>query len=52
MCIQRFGGETEGSKTFGKLWCRWDDSIGIGLQEIGWSMYLEWTDVAEDRDRG
>jgi hypothetical protein len=50
MCIQRSGGETEGSRAFGRTEYRWDDSIGIDFQEMGWSRYIDWIDLAEDRE--
>jgi hypothetical protein len=50
MCIQRFGAETEVSRALGRTGYIWDGSIRIDLQEIGWSRYMEWIDLAEDRD--
>jgi hypothetical protein len=38
MYIQRFGGETEGRRAYGRIGYRWDDSIGIDLQEMGWEV--------------
>jgi hypothetical protein len=30
--------ETEGSRAFGRTGYRWDGSIGIDLQEMGWEV--------------
>jgi hypothetical protein len=51
MHIQRFGGETEGSRAFGRTRYRWEVSIRIDLQEMVWRKYIEWIDLAEDRDK-
>jgi hypothetical protein len=51
MCIQRSGGETEGMRVFGRTGYRWDGSVRIDLQEMGWSRYIEWIDLTGDRDK-
>jgi hypothetical protein len=51
MCIQRFGGETEGRRAFGRTGYGWDGCIRIDLQEIGWSTYIDWIYLAEDRHK-
>jgi hypothetical protein len=49
--MQDFGGETSGKKkTFGRPRRRWEDSIEMKLQGIGW-VGVYWIGVAPDRDR-
>jgi hypothetical protein len=35
-CIQFFGGETWGKEPLGRPRRRWEDSIKMDLQEVGW----------------
>ena len=37
-------------KTLGKPRRRWEDSIEMDLQEVGWRR-VDWIDFAQDRDR-
>jgi hypothetical protein len=43
-------GRHEGKRPFGRLWCRWEDSIKIDLQEVG-QEGMDRTQLAQDRDR-
>jgi hypothetical protein len=42
-------GRPEGKRSFGRLRCRREDNIKMGLQEVGWGM--DWIQLAQDRDR-
>jgi hypothetical protein len=41
--------KSEGKKPIGRPTRRWEDSIKIYLQEVGWGVY--WIDLAQDRDK-
>jgi CRISPR/Cas system-associated protein Cas7 (RAMP superfamily) len=43
-------GKPEGKRQFGKLRLRWERSIKMNLQEVGWRG-MEWIALAQDRDR-
>jgi len=43
-------GKPEGKRPLGRLRCRWVDSIGMHLQEVG-CVYMDWIGLAQDRDR-
>jgi hypothetical protein len=43
--------ETEVRRAFGRTGYRCGDSIGIALQEMGWSRYIDCIDLAEDREK-
>ena len=36
---------------FGRTKHRWDDNTETDLQEMGWSRYIDWIDLVEDRDK-
>jgi hypothetical protein len=43
-------GKPEGKKPLGRFRRRWEDSIKMDLQEVGWGD-VNWIEVAQDRDR-
>jgi hypothetical protein len=43
-------GKPEGKSPFGRPRHRWEDSIKMDLQEVGWGN-IYWIDLAQDRDR-
>ena len=43
-------GKPEGKKPLGKLRFRWEESIKINLQEVGWGG-MEWIALAQDMER-
>jgi hypothetical protein len=42
-------GRPEGRRPLGIPRRRWEDSIKMGLQEVGWSM--DWIELTQDGDR-
>jgi hypothetical protein len=44
-------GKPEGKTPLEKLTRRWEDGIKMDLREIGWGGGVEWTHLAQDRDR-
>ena len=50
MCIQKFGGKTEGTKSVGRPSRRWGDNIKMDLKEMGCGG-MDWIHLAQDRDR-
>jgi hypothetical protein len=40
----------EGRRTLGRPRRRWEDTIKMDLQEVGW-VGMDWIAVAQDRDR-
>jgi hypothetical protein len=44
-------GKPEGRRPPGKPRRRWEDNIKMNLQEFGWGGGIDWTDLAQDRDR-
>jgi hypothetical protein len=42
-------GRPQGKRTFGRLRRRWENSIKVELQEVGWGG-MDYTDLAQDRD--
>jgi hypothetical protein len=45
----RLVGKPEGKIPLRRLKCKWEDSIKVNLQEIGWRG-VEWIDLAQDMD--
>jgi hypothetical protein len=45
-----FLGKPQGKRPLGRPRCRWLDSIGMDLLEVGWSD-VEWIGIAQDRDK-
>jgi hypothetical protein len=43
-------GRPEGTISFGRPRCRWEDNIKMDLQEVGWEA-MDWIDMAKVRDR-
>jgi hypothetical protein len=43
-------GKTEGKRPLGRPRGRWEDSIKMDLQEVGFGG-VDWIDLAQDRDR-
>ena len=43
-------GKPEGRRRLGRPRCRWEDNIGMDLQEVGCGS-MDWIELAEDRDR-
>jgi hypothetical protein len=43
-------GRPEGRRPLGRPRHRWEDSIKMDLQEVGWGG-IDWIDMAQDRDR-
>jgi hypothetical protein len=39
----------EGKRPLGRTRHRWENSIKMSLQEVGWG--IDWMDLAEDMDR-
>jgi hypothetical protein len=37
-------GKPEGKRPLGRLRCRWEDNVKMGLQEVGWGVWsrLSW----------
>ena len=44
-------GRTDGKRPFGRPRLRWDDSIKIGLQDVGWGG-MDLIDLTQDRTGG
>jgi len=44
-------GKPEGKRQLGKPRHRWEDNIKMDLQEVGWGGGVDWTDLAQDRDK-
>jgi hypothetical protein len=42
-------GRPEGRRPLGRPKRRWEDTIKMALQEVGWGM--DWIELAQDRDR-
>jgi hypothetical protein len=42
-------GKPEGKRPLGRLRHRWDDSIKMDLQEVGYGV-MDWIELAQDRD--
>jgi len=42
-------GKPEGKRPLGRPRHRWEDSIKVDLQEVGWG--IDWIDLVQDRDR-
>ena len=40
----------DGKRPLGRPRRRWEDSIKMDLQEVGWGT-MDWIDLAQDRDR-
>ena len=49
-CVQGFGRRPEGRRPLGRPRRRWEDSVKMDLQEMGWGG-MGWIDLAKDRDR-
>jgi hypothetical protein len=43
-------GRPEGRQPLRRPTCRWDDTIKMDLQEVGWEG-MDWIELAQDRDR-
>jgi hypothetical protein len=43
-------GRPEGRRPLGRPRRRWEDSIKMDLQEVGWGA-MDWIDMAQDRNR-
>jgi hypothetical protein len=43
-------GRPEGRRPLGRPMRRWEDSIKMDLQEVGWEG-MDWIELAQDRDR-
>jgi hypothetical protein len=43
-------GKPEGRRSLGRPRHRWEDSVKIHLQEVGYEV-VDWIEVAEDRNR-
>jgi hypothetical protein len=43
-------GRSDGKRPLGKPKRRWEDSIQMDLEEVGWGG-VDWIDLARDRDR-
>jgi hypothetical protein len=43
-------GKPEGKRPLGRLRHRWEDNIGLDLQEVGCGG-MDWIGLAQDRDR-
>jgi len=44
-------GKPEGKRSLARPRHRWEDNIKMDLQEVGWVLGMDWTDLAQDRDR-
>jgi hypothetical protein len=44
-------GRPEGRRPLGRPRHRWEDSIKMDLQEVGWVGGMDWIDMTQDRDR-
>ena len=45
-------GKTEGKRPLGRPRLRWEDTIKMDLQAVGWGGGgMDWIDVAQERDR-
>jgi hypothetical protein len=42
-------GISEGRRPLGRARRRWEDSIKMDVQDVGWGM--DWIELAQDRDR-
>jgi hypothetical protein len=45
-----FLGKSEGKRQLGRPRRRWEDNIGMGVQEVGFGG-MDWIELAQDRDR-
>jgi hypothetical protein len=43
-------GNPVGKRPFGRLWCRWENIIRVGLMEIWWEV-VDSMHLAQDRDQ-
>jgi hypothetical protein len=43
--------KTERNKPLGRPRRRWEDGITMDVREIGWGGFVEWIQLAQDRDR-
>ena len=43
-------GKLEGKRSLGRPGLRWEDTIKMVLQVVGWRT-MDWIDLARDRDR-
>ena len=43
-------GKSEGMRSLGRTWRRWEDNIKMDLQEVGCGG-MDWIELAQDRDR-
>jgi hypothetical protein len=43
-------GRPEGRRPLGRPRRRWEDTIKMGVQEVGWGG-MDWIDMTQDRDR-
>jgi hypothetical protein len=43
-------GRPKGGRRLGRPWRRWDDTIKMGIQEVGWGGMV-CVDLVQDRDR-
>jgi hypothetical protein len=43
-------GKPEGKRPLERTRRRWEDTIKMDLQEVGWGG-MDWTDLAQDKDR-
>jgi hypothetical protein len=44
-------GRPEGRRPLERLRRRWEDTIIMDLQEVGWGGGMDWIDMSQDRDR-
>jgi hypothetical protein len=44
-----FVGKPEGKRPLGRLRHRWEDTIKMDIQEVGWGV-VDWIDLAQDRN--
>jgi hypothetical protein len=44
-------GRPEGRRPLGRPRHRWEDTIELDLQEVGWGGGMDWIELAQDRDR-
>jgi hypothetical protein len=43
-------GRPEGRRPLGRRRCRWEDTIKMDLQDVGW-VGMDWIELSQDRDR-
>jgi hypothetical protein len=48
--IRFWVGKSEGKRSLGEDWRRWEDNIKMDVQEVGCEG-MDWIEMAQDRDR-